>query len=155
MADPKDSLASFRRLSGDYMSQSFLFELTGSLHGKTLTDPVKTFTVEGQAILQAIVERVSEIKAFIKEVKQFKMENYMVLTTAVANCQDVRFAVEFVIKEPKQLRNSKSLEAFVTKNCNVEIKSVIVQACFNFDRAQDDTLSTAAVLKHSNMVHRY
>ena len=37
MADPRDSLASFRRVAPDYASLEFRFELVGSLHGKSLT----------------------------------------------------------------------------------------------------------------------
>jgi len=36
MADPKDSLASFRRVQPDYGSNSFKIELAGNLHGKAL-----------------------------------------------------------------------------------------------------------------------
>jgi len=50
----------------------------------------------------------------------------MVLTAVVRNKKDVRFAVEFMVKDPKQLRNTKSIELFVLKHNNVEIRSVSI-----------------------------
>jgi len=81
----------------------------------------------------------------------------MVLTAVVRNKKDVRFAVEFMVKDPKQLRNTKSIELFVLKHNNVEIRSVSIQAAFNFDSEFDDSLSSTAVFKRQNLkqVHKY
>jgi virulence-associated protein VapD len=65
MADPRDSLASFRRVGQDYTNLGFRFELAGSLHGKSLTKKkIKdlSFWVQGDEILQAIVDRVVSIR---------------------------------------------------------------------------------------------
>lgn len=155
MADPKDSLASFRRISADYAGLSFKFDLVGKLHGKSLTlprsksDDTLSFSVQGQEILEAIVNRVHDIRQLIREVRSFRTDSSMVLTAAAQNKKGVRFAVEFEIIDPKQLRNSKNLELFLLKHNNVEIRSISVQAAFNFD-SLDDTVSTTAVFAKSN-----
>jgi hypothetical protein len=59
--------------------------------------------------LQAIVERVVNIRKLIREVKSFRVDSNMVLTAIVSNKKDVRLAVEFIVKDAKQLRNQKSI----------------------------------------------
>ncbi len=59
--------------------------------------------------MQAIVERVVNIRKLIREVKSFRVDSNMVLTAIVSNKKDVRLAVEFIVKDAKQLRNQKSI----------------------------------------------
>jgi hypothetical protein len=90
-------------------------------------------------------------------VRAFRADNSLTLTAAVCNKKDVRFAVEFVIKDTKQLRNSKSIELFLLKHSNVEIVSVSIQAAFNFDSDNDDALSSTAVFTrtYANTIAKY
>lgn len=59
--------------------------------------------------MQAIVERVVNIRKLIREVKSFRVDSNMVLSALVSNKKDVRLAVEFIVKDAKQLRNQKSI----------------------------------------------
>lgn len=59
--------------------------------------------------MQAIVDRVVNIRKMIREVKSFRVDSNMVLTAIVSNKKDVRLAVEFIVKDAKQLRNQKSI----------------------------------------------
>jgi hypothetical protein len=93
----------------------------------------------------------------IREVKSFRVDDILVLTAVVNNKKNVRLAVEFLVKDAKQLRNSKSIVTYLTRNNNVEIRSITVQASCNFESDFDDAASTTAVLKTSNFnqMHKY
>ena len=85
-----------------------------------------SFGIQGKEIIEAIIVRLIEIRKLIKEVRYFRIDSDMILSAVVPNQKGVHFAVEFVVKDPRQLRNSKNIEFFVIKNNNVEIRSVLI-----------------------------